>query len=97
MARRTHHPAQGRPALPGHCNVTPIRVRPEKSSVGDLRYRPVGAQGQRGRLESLANIDQLTRLPNRPGFAKLLGDWLAAGKGTCAVIFVDVDQLARGQ
>ena len=83
------------PPCPVYCNVTPIRDESGQIInwgifVTDLSER----KASEARLESLANIDQLTRLPNRPGFAKLLGDWLAAGK-TCAVIFVDVDQLAR--
>ncbi len=80
---------------PVHCNATPIRDESGKIVnwgvfVTDMSER----KASEARLASLANIDQLTKLPNRPGFAKLLTELLAAGKG-CAVVFVDVDQLAR--
>lgn len=80
---------------PIHCNATPIRDESGKivnwgMFVTDLSER----KATEARLESLTNIDQLTKLPNRLGFAKLLTEWLAAGKA-CAVIFVDIDQLAR--
>jgi PAS domain S-box-containing protein len=59
------------PPCPVYCNVTPIRDEAGKIInwgifVTDLSER----KASEARLESLANIDQLTRLPNRPGFAK---------------------------
>lgn len=82
-------------SCPIYCNATPICDDSGKTVnwgifVTDLSER----KATEARLESLTNIDQLTKLPNRPGFAKLLAEWLAADKA-CAIIFVDVDQLSR--
>jgi len=46
------------------------------------------------RIESLANIDQKTLLPNRQGFSRELDDWLATGARGAVLVF-DLDQLGR--
>jgi diguanylate cyclase (GGDEF)-like protein/PAS domain S-box-containing protein len=46
------------------------------------------------RIESLANIDQMTLLPNRQGFSRELDDWLAMGANGALLVF-DLDQLGR--
>lgn len=80
---------------PIFCNATPIcdevgNVVNWALFVNDLSER----KATEARLESLANLDQLTKLPNRHGFLRLLTEHLATGK-SCAVIFLDLDQLAR--
>jgi len=59
--------------------------------VVDLRER----KAAEARIESLTHFDQLTALPNRQGFARLIGDWLSTGKrGLLLLIDLD-DQLSR--
>lgn len=82
-------------SCPVYCNATPIRDASGKVVnwgvfVTDLSER----KASEARLESLTYIDQLTRLPNRQGFTKFLTEYLSASEA-CAVIFIDVDQLAR--
>jgi diguanylate cyclase (GGDEF)-like protein/PAS domain S-box-containing protein len=46
------------------------------------------------RIESLATRDQMTGLPNRHGFIRVLDAWLATGRGGALLIF-DLDHLGR--
>lgn len=46
------------------------------------------------RIESLATRDQMTGLPNRQGFARILADWLASGRRG-ALLMIDLDSLGR--
>ena len=46
------------------------------------------------RIESLANVDQMTLLPNRQGFSRALDDWLAIDPKGALLVF-DLDQLGR--
>ena len=80
---------------PIYCNATPIRdesgaILNWALFVNDLSER----KATEARLESLAYVDHLTNLPNRRGFSNLLSEHLVSGK-SCALIFVDIDQLAR--
>lgn len=80
---------------PAYSNATPIRddsgvVVNWALFINDLSER----KATEARLESLANLDQLTKLPNRQGFSRLLTEHLAAQK-PCSVIFLDLNQLAR--
>ncbi|GBG01476.1 hypothetical protein AZSI13_08030 [Azospira sp. I13] len=58
--------------------------------VTDLSEKKA-AQAQ---IESLSNVDQLTALPNRQWFSRILGDWLAEGRPG-ALVMLDLDHLSR--
>ena len=58
--------------------------------VTDLSEKKA-AQAQ---IETLSNVDQLTTLPNRQWFSRILGEWLQEGcQG--ALVLLDLDQLSR--
>jgi len=82
--------------LPISCNISAIRndageVVNWSVFVADLSER----KAAEARIESLTHFDQLTELPNRQGFARLMGEWLVAGRqGILIVIDLD-DQLSR--
>jgi len=82
-------------ALPIYCNISSIRNDAGKVVnwavfVTDLSER----KAAEARIESLTHVDQLTDLPNRQGFSRIMGDWLAAAKEG-ALILIDLDQLSR--
>lgn len=59
--------------------------------VTDLSER----KAAEARIESLTHFDQLTALPNRQGFSRLIGEWLAEGRqGMLLLVDLD-DQLSR--
>ncbi len=59
--------------------------------VTDLSER----KAAEARIESLTHFDQLTALPNRLGFSRLIDEWLAGGRrGMLLLIDLD-DQLSR--
>jgi diguanylate cyclase (GGDEF)-like protein/PAS domain S-box-containing protein len=58
--------------------------------TADLRER----KAAEARIESLATRDQMTDLPNRQGFTRVLDAWLAAGRSGALLIF-DLDHLGR--
>lgn len=77
------------------CNISAIRNDEGKVVnwavfVSDLSER----KAAEARIESLTHVDQLTELPNRQGFARLLGEWLESGKSG-GLIVIDLDQLGR--
>lgn len=82
-------------AFPVHCNVSAI-TNDEGAVVNwavfvkDLSERKA-AEAQ---IESLTHVDQLTDLPNRLGFARILGEWLENAR-TGVLILIDLDQLSR--
>ncbi len=81
--------------LPIHCNVSSIRndegqVVNWAVFVTDLSER----KAAEARIESLTHVDQLTELPNRQGFARVLGEWLVAAKPG-ALLVIDLNQLSR--
>lgn len=81
--------------LPIFCNVTSIRndagvVVNWAVFVTDLSER----KAAEARIESLTHVDQLTELPNRQGFSRIMGEWLAAAREG-ALILIDLDQLSR--
>jgi diguanylate cyclase (GGDEF)-like protein/PAS domain S-box-containing protein len=81
--------------LPIYCNISAIRDDDGKIAnwsvfVTDLRER----KAAEARIESLTHVDQLTELPNRQGFSRILGEWLAAGKPGVLIV-IDLDQLSR--
>lgn len=78
-----------------HCNVSAIRDEAGEVAnwavfVADLSER----KAAEARIESLTHVDQLTGLPNRQGFSRILGEWLARGQAG-ALIVIDLDQLGR--
>ncbi|MDO9596167.1 MAG: EAL domain-containing protein [Azoarcus sp.] len=83
-------------SLPISCHISAIHndagdVVNWSVFVSDLSER----KATEARIESLTHFDQLTELPNRQGFSRLMGEWLAAGKhGVLIVIGVD-NQLNR--
>jgi len=79
--------------FPIWCNVSLISDEQGKTVnliafITDLSER----KAAEARIESLANIDQKTLLPNRQGFSRALDDWLATG-ARGAVLAFDLDQL----
>lgn len=82
--------------LPIECLIAAIRDEygePVNWSVfvADLSER----KAAEARIESLTHFDQLTALPNRLGFSRLVSEWLAAGRqGMLLLIDLD-DQLSR--
>lgn len=81
--------------LPIYCNISSIRNDAGKVInwsvfVTDLTER----KQAEARIESLTHIDQLTDLPNRQGFARLVGEWLETDSSGILMI-VDLDQLSR--
>ncbi|WP_428827520.1 EAL domain-containing protein [Azonexus sp. IMCC34842] len=81
--------------LPIYCNISAIRDDDGKIVnwsvfVTDLSER----KAAEARIESLTHVDQLTELPNRQGFSRMLGEWLAAGKPGVLIV-IDLDQLSR--
>jgi diguanylate cyclase (GGDEF)-like protein/PAS domain S-box-containing protein len=81
--------------FPIWCNVSLISDEQGRTInliafVTDLSER----KAAEARIESLANIDQKTLLPNRQGFSRELDDWLATGARGAVLVF-DLDQLGR--
>ncbi|MBS1129316.1 MAG: diguanylate cyclase/phosphodiesterase with sensor(s) [Proteobacteria bacterium] len=81
--------------LPIYCNISSIRNDAGKVVnwavfVTDLSER----KAAEARIESLTHVDQLTELPNRQGFSRIMGEWLAAARKG-ALILIDLDQLSR--
>lgn len=81
--------------LPIYCNVSSIRNDMGKVVnwavfVTDLSER----KAAEARIESLTHVDQLTELPNRQGFSRIMSEWLAASRPG-ALIMIDLDQLSR--
>lgn len=81
--------------LPIYCNISSIRDDAGKVVnwavfVTDLSER----KAAEARIESLTHVDQLTELPNRQGFSRIMGEWLAAGRKG-ALVLIDLDQLSR--
>lgn len=81
--------------LPIYCNVSSIRNDTGKVVnwavfVTDLSER----KAAEARIESLTHVDQLTELPNRQGFSRIMSEWLAASRPG-ALIMIDLDQLSR--
>ncbi|MDK9704284.1 MAG: EAL domain-containing protein [Sulfuritalea sp.] len=81
--------------FPIWCNVSLISDEQGKTInliafITDLSER----KAAEARIESLANIDQKTLLPNRQGFSRELDDWLSTGAGGAVLVF-DLDQLGR--
>ncbi|UCV16053.1 EAL domain-containing protein [Quatrionicoccus australiensis] len=81
--------------LPIHCNVSSIRndegqVVNWAVFVTDLSER----KAAEARIESLTHVDQLTELPNRQAFARVLGEWLAAAQRGVLIV-IDLNQLSR--
>ncbi len=81
--------------LPLWCNISVMldeQGQPQNYIVqtADLSER----KAAEARIESLATRDQMTGLPNRQGFVRLLDAWLAAGRGGALLIF-DLDHLGR--
>jgi len=83
-------------SLPVECQVSAIRNDAGKLVnwsvfVADLSER----KAAEARIESLTHFDQLTALPNRQGFSRLIDDWLTAGRhGLLLLVDLD-DQLSR--
>ncbi|MDP1732898.1 MAG: EAL domain-containing protein [Sulfuritalea sp.] len=80
---------------PVFCNVSLIndeagRIVNLIAFITDLSER----KAAEARIESLANIDQMTLLPNRQGFSRALDDWLAIEPKGALLVF-DLDQLGR--
>ncbi|TND05144.1 MAG: diguanylate cyclase/phosphodiesterase with PAS/PAC sensor(s) [Rhodocyclaceae bacterium] len=80
---------------PVWCNVSLIRDEQGRivnliAFINDLSER----KAAEARIESLANIDQMTLLPNRQGFSRALDEWLATGANGALLVF-DLDQLGR--
>lgn len=81
--------------FPIHCSISAIR-NDEGSVVNwavfvkDLSER----RAAEAQIESLTHVDQLTELPNRQGFARILGEWLETGRPG-VLILIDLDQLSR--
>jgi diguanylate cyclase (GGDEF)-like protein/PAS domain S-box-containing protein len=81
--------------VPVWCNVSVVFDAEGKTlntiiQTADLRERKTAE----ARIESLATRDQMTGLPNRQGFVRILDAWLAAGHGGALLIF-DLDHLGR--
>jgi diguanylate cyclase (GGDEF)-like protein/PAS domain S-box-containing protein len=81
--------------LPIYCNVSSIldddgKVVNWAVFVTDLSER----KAAEARIESLTHVDQLTELPNRQGFARILGEWLECSRAGILVV-IDLDQLSR--
>lgn len=81
--------------LPIYCNVSAIcddagRALNWAVFVTDLSER----KAAEARIESLTHVDQLTELPNRPGFARIVAEWLASGQPGVLIV-IDLDQLSR--
>ncbi|RIX45615.1 MAG: EAL domain-containing protein [Rhodocyclales bacterium GT-UBC] len=81
--------------LPIRCNISAIRnddgvILNWAVFVTDLSER----RAAEARIESLTHVDQLTELPNRQGFARIVGDWLLAGQAGVLIV-IDLDQLSR--
>lgn len=81
--------------LPIYCNISAIRndegaIINWSLFVTDLSER----KAAEARIESLTHVDQLTKLPNRQGFSRILGEWLAAVRPGVLII-IDLDQLSR--
>ena len=81
--------------LPIHCTVSAIHdddgaVTHWAMFITDLSER----KAAEARIESLTHVDQLTDLPNRQGFTRILDDWLTSGREG-ALIVIDLDQLSR--
>lgn len=77
------------------CNLSSIRnddgqVVNWAVFVTDLSER----KAAEARIESLTHVDQLTELPNRQGFARVLGEWLNAAKPG-ALLVIDLNQFSR--
>uniref|UniRef100_UPI002492A076 bifunctional diguanylate cyclase/phosphodiesterase n=1 Tax=Azonexus hydrophilus TaxID=418702 RepID=UPI002492A076 len=82
--------------LPISCNISAIHNDAGELVnwsvfVADLSER----KAAEARIESLTHFDQLTELPNRQGFARLMGEWLAAGRQGILIIIDLDDQLSR--
>jgi diguanylate cyclase (GGDEF)-like protein/PAS domain S-box-containing protein len=80
---------------PVFCNVSLIKDEQGKivnliAFITDLSER----KAAEARIESLANVDQMTLLPNRQGFSRALDDWLATNPRGALLVF-DIDQLGR--
>jgi diguanylate cyclase (GGDEF)-like protein/PAS domain S-box-containing protein len=81
--------------FPIHCNISAITsddgvVVNWAVFVKDLSER----KAAEARIESLTHVDQLTELPNRQGFARVLGEWLESAKAGILIV-IDLDQLSR--
>jgi diguanylate cyclase (GGDEF)-like protein len=81
--------------VPVWCNVSVVFDAEGKTlniiiQTADLRER----KAAEARIESLATRDQMTGLPNRQGFVRILDAWLATGRGGALLIF-DLDHLGR--
>lgn len=81
--------------LPIYCNISVIPADDGKVSnwavfVKDLSER----KAAEARIESLTHVDQLTELPNRQGFARVLGEWLMGGRSGVLIV-TNLDQLSR--
>lgn len=81
--------------LPIYCSVSAIPADDGTVSnwaviVKDLSER----KAAEARIESLTHVDQLTELPNRQGFARVLGEWLERRKAGVLIV-ADLDQLGR--
>ena len=81
--------------FPIWCNVSLIKDEQGRTVnliafINDLSER----KAAEARIESLANVDQMTSLPNRQGFSRELDDWLATGANGALLVF-DLDQLGR--
>jgi len=82
-------------SIPIYCRISSItsddgKVVTWAVFVTDLSER----KAAEARIESLTHIDQLTELPNRQGFARILGEWLGNGKAGILIV-IDMDQLSR--
>jgi diguanylate cyclase (GGDEF)-like protein/PAS domain S-box-containing protein len=82
-------------SIPVHCRISSITSDDGKVGtwavfVTDLSER----KAAEARIESLTHVDQLTELPNRQGFARILGEWLESGKPGVLIV-IDLDQLSR--
>ncbi len=80
---------------PVWCNLSLISDEQGKginliAFISDLSER----KAAEARIESLANVDQMTLLPNRQGFSRALDDWLAIEPKGALLVF-DLDQLGR--
>lgn len=81
--------------LPIYCNISAIRneegaIINWSLFVTDLSER----KAAEARIESLTHVDQLTELPNRQGFSRIMGEWLEAARPG-ALVIIDLDQLSR--
>ncbi len=81
--------------IPVWCNVSTVlddEGKPQSYiiQVADLSER----RAAEDRIEALATIDQMTGLPNRYGFIRVLDNWLSAGRSGALLIF-DLDHLGR--